>query len=214
MGWDPSSNPTLGNADSQAAIIANGGTGFSKKIQSIPLAKEDNFGIGMKRGSAAAVVGTLRAMGVPGAGLGSVGPGEIKGFVTAGSGASTPSASAPSNGGEFGGLLARLNALKAQGQLKAKEITAADDEPKKKRKRSSRDDSSDDSSSSSDDSSDDDSSDEESAPAPVPVAALPPPPTALELAILKNPRMAYVCSPFSSSSRPFTRRLLFPFSPF
>ncbi|GAA5821820.1 hypothetical protein JCM10212_003231 [Sporobolomyces blumeae] len=193
MGWDPTSNPSLGNSDSQAAISAMGGSGFSKKISSIPIAKEDNLGIGMKRGSAASVVGSLKAMGVPGAvggGIGS-GPAKVSGFVTAGSGATTPNGPGSSSGGEFGGLLARLNKLKEQGSLVATPVTSDSDSTKKdkKRKRSG--------STSSDDSSSSDSSDSDSdaAPpvpvAPAPVAApAPAAPSSYAEAILRNPRMA------------------------
>lgn len=214
MGWDPSSNPSLGNSDSQAAIVANGGTTFSKKISSIPIAKEDNLGIGMKRGSAASVVGSLKAIGVPtgsnGMGLGAAGGGvaKVSGFVTAGSGSSTPNGTGgtgSSQGGEFGGLLARLNKMKEQGSLVATPIPSdTDTESNKKRKRSgstssaSSSSSSSDESEPSDESSSDSDSESESTPA-LPIAstststsASPAPSSSSSFAavILKNPRMA------------------------
>ncbi|GAA5908345.1 uncharacterized protein JCM6883_004357 [Sporobolomyces salmoneus] len=201
MGWDPSSNPSLGNHDSQAAIMANGGSAFSKKISSIPIAKEDNLGIGMKRGTAANVVGSLKAIGVPSSFANSTA--KVSGFVTAGSGSNTPNGGGQgsSQGGEFGGLLARLNKMKEQGSLVATPITSDSESAVKKRKRSTDSDS--DSSSSSEDSSSDDSdsdSDDESksktAPTlfpPVPstsASASPAPVSSFAAAMLKNPRMA------------------------
>ncbi|EGU13285.1 Proteophosphoglycan 5 [Rhodotorula toruloides ATCC 204091] len=191
MGWNPDSNPQLGNASSQAAISANGGSGFSRKIAAIPIAKDDTLGIGMKRGSAAAVVGSLKAMGVA-SGANSTTAGS--GFVTAGSGSSTPQngvAGGGSGGGEFGSLLARLNKLKEQnGGLSASASPApeGDDKPsQKKRKRSS-------SESSSDDSSSESAAEKEAAASPAPVvassASASPAPTPATLAALKNPRMA------------------------
>ncbi|BGP28812.1 hypothetical protein JCM10296v2_000548 [Rhodotorula toruloides] len=191
MGWNPDSNPQLGNASSQAAISANGGSGFSRKIAAIPIAKDDTLGIGMKRGSAAAVVGSLKAMGVA-SGANSTTAGS--GFVTAGSGSSTPQngvTGGGSGGGEFGSLLARLNKLKEQnGGLSASASPApeGDDKPsKKKRKRSS-------SESSSDDSSSESEAEKEAGASPAPVVAsstsASPAPTPATLAALKNPRMA------------------------
>ncbi|KAG0666107.1 hypothetical protein C6P46_005458 [Rhodotorula mucilaginosa] len=201
MGWNPESNPSLGNAESQAAIIANGGSVFSaRKIASIPLAKDDNLGIGMKRGTGAHVVGSLRAIGVaPVSGANAVGPGSGStpnpGFVSAGSGTATPQdgvTGGGSGGGEFGNLLARLNKLKEMNggvisQSSASPSPAPDS--KKKRKRSGS------SSSSSSSSSDDSSSDESEAAAPVAstsqtASPAPPAPSAAALALLKNPRMA------------------------
>lgn len=195
MGWDPTSNPSLGNLDSQAAITANGGSSFSKKISSIPIAKEDNLGIGMKRGSAANVVGTLKAMGV---GSGSNAVQKVSGFVTAGSGSNTPNGgSGSSQGGEFGGLLARLNKMKEMGSLNATPV-ASDSEGTKKRKRSGSTSTSSSSSSEEDDSDDDsssgDSSDSDSEPVASPSAPAPPPPapvlSSYAQAVLNNPRMA------------------------
>jgi len=192
MGWDPSSNPSLGNTESQAAIFANGGSAFSKKISSIPIAKEDNLGIGMKRGSAASVVGTLKAMGVPGGGIGA-GAAKVSGFVTAGSGSSTPNGGGQgsSQGGEFGGLLARLNKMKEQGSLVATPIPS-DTDSSKKRKRSGSASSS--STSSDSDSSDSDDEDEPkivvektTISQPVPESA---PISSYAAMLLKNPRMA------------------------
>ncbi|BGP21625.1 pin2-interacting protein X1 [Rhodotorula toruloides] len=191
MGWNPDSNPQLGNASSQAAILANGGSGFSRKIAAIPIAKDDTLGIGMKRGSAAAVVGSLKAMGVA---SGANSTTTASGFVTAGSGTSTPQnglTGGGSGGGEFGNLLARLNKLKEQnGGLSASGSPAPeeDDKPsKKKRKRSS-------SSSSSDDLSSESEEEKEAAPTPARIyassASASPAPTPAALAALKNPRMA------------------------
>ncbi|GAA5980677.1 hypothetical protein JCM10908_001730 [Rhodotorula pacifica] len=204
MGWNPESNPSLGNAESQAAIIANGGSVFSaRKIAAIPLAKDDNLGIGMKRGTGAHVVGSLRAIGVsPLSGANAVGPGSGSssaqpGFVSAGSGTATPQdgvTGGGSGGGEFGNLLARLNKLKEMNGGVISQSSAspspAPESSKKKRKRSGSTSSS--SSSSSSDSDSDSSSDEEVA---TPVAstsqtASPAPPSAAALALLKNPRMA------------------------
>ena len=201
MGWNPESNPSLGNAESQAAIIANGGSAFpAGKSPPTPLAKDDNLGIGMKRGTGAHVVGSLRAIGVaPVSGANAVGPGSGStpnpGFVSAGSGTATPQdgvTGGGSGGGEFGNLLARLNKLKEMNggvisQSSASPSPAPDS--KKKRKRSGS------SSSSSSSSSDDSSSDESEAAAPVAstsqtASPAPPAPSAAALALLKNPRMA------------------------
>ncbi|BGP04741.1 hypothetical protein JCM10049v2_000543 [Rhodotorula toruloides] len=191
MGWNPDSNPQLGNASSQSAILANGGSGFSRKIAAIPIAKDDTLGIGMKRGSAAAVVGSLKAMGVA-SGANSTTAGS--GFVTAGSGSSTPQngvTDGGSGGGEFGSLLARLNKLKEQSgglSASASPVPEGDDKPsKKKRKRSS-------SESSSEDSSSESEAEKDAAASPAPVvassASASPAPTPATLAALKNPRMA------------------------
>jgi hypothetical protein len=203
MGWDPSSNPSLGNSDSQALILQNGGTSFSKKISSIPIAKEDNLGIGMKRGTAASVVGSLKALGVPpgsssnliGLGSGGVVKPQVTGFVTAGSGSNTPNGQSSSQGGEFGGLLARLNKLKEQGSLVATPIQSDTDTESKKRKRSSSTSSSEVISSDSEISSSDE---EEEISAFIPSQQVPPPvastsaaaSSSFAQAILKNPRMA------------------------
>ncbi|SCV68786.1 BQ2448_907 [Microbotryum intermedium] len=104
MGWTPSS-PGLGNAESQQLIASNGGSTFSKKISAIPLAKDDQMGIGARRGAAMVV----RSMG---GGLGSMG------FVTASTSTEnngeTSTAAVPKTGGEFGWLLERLNKAKAE----------------------------------------------------------------------------------------------------
>ncbi|TNY19765.1 Proteophosphoglycan 5 [Rhodotorula diobovata] len=199
MGWNPESAPTLGNAQSQAAILANGGSVFSKRIASIPTAKDDTLGIGMKRGSAAAVVGSLKALGVPSATGANAATPLTSGFVTAGS--MTPQdgvTGGGSGGGEFGNLLARLNKLKEQnGTLSASASPAPEpsEQHKKKRKRSSSASSS--SSAVSSDSSDSDDSDAEPTPststlpaAPSPAPDAVPAPSAAALAILRNPRMA------------------------
>lgn len=203
MGWNPESAPTLGNAQSQAAILANGGSVFSKRIASIPTAKDDTLGIGMKRGSAAAVVGSLKALGVPSATGANAATPLTSGFVTAGS--MTPQdgvTGGGSGGGEFGNLLARLNKLKEQnGTLSASASPAPEpsEQHKKKRKRSSSASSS--SSAVSSDSSDSDDSDAEPTPststlpaAPSPAPDAVPAPSAAALAILRNPRMACVAS--------------------
>lgn len=206
MGWNPESNPSLGNKESQAAIVANGGSVFSaRKIAAIPLAKDDTLGIGMKRGAGAHVVGTLRAIGVaPVSGANAVGPGSggaKSGFVSAGSGTATPQdgvTGGGSGGGEFGNLLARLNKLREMNggvisQSSASPSPAPESAKPKKRKRSGSASSS--SSSSSSESDSDSSSDEDETAAATPVAstsavAASPAPTAAQLAILKNPRMA------------------------
>lgn len=203
MGWNPESNPSLGNAESQAAIVANGGSVFSaRKIAAIPLAKDDNLGIGMKRGTGAHVVGSLRAIGVaPLSGANAVGAGSPAsanpGFVSAGSGTATPQdgvTGGGSGGGEFGNLLARLNKLKEMNGGVISQSSASPSpapELRKKRKRSG---SSSTSSSSSSSSSEDSSSDDDE---PAPVASTsqtaspaPAAPSAAALALLKNPRMA------------------------
>lgn len=112
MGWTPDA-PSLGLAASQDLIAANGGSRFSKKISMIPIAKDDNMGIGARRGTGAGGgLGSIRAMGQPAMG------GMGMGFVTASAGTDSAEAQpAPKAGGEFGRLLERLN--------KAKEAAAA-----------------------------------------------------------------------------------------
>ncbi|SGY30608.1 BQ5605_C002g01169 [Microbotryum silenes-dioicae] len=119
MGWTPSS-PGLGNAESQQLMASNGGSTFSKKISAIPLAKDDQMGIGAQRG-AATVVRSL------GGGLGSMG------FVTASTSTEnegeTSNATAPKTGGEFGRLLERLNKAKAEAAAASASTSASEEEP-------------------------------------------------------------------------------------
>lgn len=109
MGWTPDA-PSLGLAASQDLIAANGGSRFSKKISMIPTAKDDNMGIGARRGGGSAGgLGSLRAMGQPATG------GMGMGFVTATSSHDgSDKREAPKSGGEFGRLLERLNKAKAE----------------------------------------------------------------------------------------------------
>lgn len=113
MGWTPDA-PNLGLAASQDLIAAGGSTAYNKKISVIPLAKDDNLGIGARRGGA---IGSIRAMGVPAIG------GMGMGFVTASGGSGEPQ-EAPKQGGEFGRLLERLNKAKEEALLAAKESGA------------------------------------------------------------------------------------------
>ncbi|ORY80218.1 hypothetical protein BCR35DRAFT_304395 [Leucosporidium creatinivorum] len=113
MGWTPDA-PGLGLAASQDLIAAGGSTAYNKKISVIPLAKDDNLGIGARRGGA---IGSIRAMGVPAvSGMG-------MGFVTASGGAGEPKEQ-PKTGGEFGRLLERLNKAKEEAAKAAKESGA------------------------------------------------------------------------------------------
>jgi hypothetical protein len=113
MGWTPDA-PGLGLAASQDLIAAGGSTAYNKKISVIPLAKDDNLGIGARRGGA---IGSIRAMGVPAIG------GMGMGFVTA-SGSGGEPKEAPKTGGEFGRLLERLNKAKEEAAKAAKESGA------------------------------------------------------------------------------------------
>lgn len=109
MGWTPDA-PGLGLAASQDLIKEGGSVAYNKKISIIPTAKDDNLGIGARRGGG---IGGMRAMGVP---IGSMG------FVTA-SGSAEP-VEAPKKGGEFGRLLERLNKAKEEAKAAAQEAGA------------------------------------------------------------------------------------------
>jgi Pin2-interacting protein X1 len=192
MGWTPAS-PSLGLAASQDLITAGGSRAFSKKISVIPIAKDDNLGIGARRGAGS---GGMRAMGVPMMLGGSAG----MGFVTAApvvrddDGVVVPQiATATSGGGgEFGRLLERLNAANSARnsatpeveevvEEEAKEETKAERKARKlkkkelKRKRSA--------------------DDEDSVAETIPEAVIEPvvvalDPNALSTMLLRNPRMA------------------------
>lgn len=186
MGWTPSA-PALGLATSQALIAAGGGNGFSKKVSIIPIAKDDNLGIGARRGAGST---GMRAMGLPMMIGGAAGMGFVTAAVASEDGSASP---APVGGsGEFGRLLDRLNAAnsarnsreasadaavesdEAQGEKKeTKEERKARKAEKKelKRKRSTED---------------DEVAAEVVAAVIAPVVVL----DSLETMILKNPRMA------------------------
>lgn len=105
MGWTPSA-PALGLASSQDLITSGGSSAFSKKISVIPIAKEDNLGIGARRGAGAGL-GGLRVMGLPA--QGGMGMGFVSASVAVEGEVLEPKV-VVAGGGEFGRLLERLNA--------------------------------------------------------------------------------------------------------
>lgn len=113
MGWNPTA-PSLGNATSQSLIAASS-PAFSKKVSVIPVAKDDNAGIGARKPGSVNPIGGLRSMGLP-----SVGG---MGFVSASQRSMAEIVGEEQeelkkkSGGEFGRLLERLNAAKLAQQL-------------------------------------------------------------------------------------------------